>query len=33
MAMLSQKIVTLLLKAINSVNDQRNERITARFCR
>lgn len=29
MAKLSQKIVTLLLKAINSVNDQRNKRITA----
>lgn len=29
MAKLSQKIVTLLLKAKNSVNDQINERITA----
>lgn len=28
MAKLSQKIVTLLSKAINSVNDQGNERIT-----
>ena len=31
MAKLSQKFVTLLSKAINSVNDQRNERITARL--
>ena len=31
MAKLSQKFVTLLSKAINSVNDQGNERITARL--
>ena len=31
MAKLSQKFVTLLSKAINSVNDQINERITARL--
>ena len=30
MAKLLQKFVTLLSKAINSVNDQKNKRITAR---
>ena len=31
MAKLSQKFVTLLSKAINSVNGQKNKRITARL--